>query len=401
MTTARFTPTSIRTEAELVHVDGIHYATGQPVRIDIEGGIIRDVQPVGGRGDLSIVAPGLIDLQINGYAGLDFNGVPIPPDTVGKAARLLWREGVTSFCPTVITNSDEAIREAMAAIARSCDEDPVVNAAVIGIHLEGPFISPEDGPRGAHAREHVRPPDFEAFKKWQGAAGGRIRVVTMSPEWPGSAGFIEQCRADGVNVSIGHTAATPEQIRQAVRSGARLSTHLGNGAHLTLPRHPNYIWEQLAQDDLWTTLIADGFHLPEQVLKVAIKVKGLRAMLVSDAVSLCGMPPGEYTMPVGGRVVLTPTGRLHLAENEKLLAGSAQPLLRGIEHLISSGLARFAEAFAMASLRPAAFLGLPQAAGLAAGAPADLLLLSREGGHIRVRQTYKAGLHVAGVSGDR
>jgi N-acetylglucosamine-6-phosphate deacetylase len=381
-----------------VHVDGNHYATGRPIRIDIEGGIIRDVHEMGGGGDLPVVAPGLIDLQINGYAGLDFNGVPMPPETLGKAVRLLWREGVTSFCPTVITNSDEAISEGMVALARSCEEDRVVDAAVVGVHLEGPFISPEDGPRGAHAREHVRPPDFEAFRRWQEAAGGRIRILTMSPEWPESAEFIEQCRAVGVNVSIGHTAASPQQIRQAVCAGARLSTHLGNGAHLMLPRHPNYIWEQLAQDDLWTTLIADGFHLPEQVLKVVMKVKGARAMLVSDAVSLCGMPPGEYTMPVGGRVVLTQEGKLHLAENEKLLAGSAQPLLRGVEHLITSDLADFAEAWEMASIRPATFLALPQSGGLAQGAPADLLLLSREGGDIRVVQTYKSGVPVAALS---
>jgi N-acetylglucosamine-6-phosphate deacetylase len=170
-----------------------------------------------------------------------------------------------------------------------------------------------------------------------------------------------------------------------------MTTHFGNAAHLMLPRHPNYLWEQLAQDELWTCVIADGFHLPDQVLKVVMKVKGARAMLVSDAVSLSGMPPGQYATPVGGRVVLTREGRLHLAENEKLLAGSAQMLVRGVEHMVSSGLAGLAEAWQMASVRPAGFMGLPVAAGLDVGAPADLVLLRRDGNALRVEQTYKAG----------
>jgi N-acetylglucosamine-6-phosphate deacetylase len=305
--------------------------------------------------------------------------------------RAIWRDGVTSCFPTVITNAPDAITAAMRTIAVACDRDPVTARGVAGVHLEGPFISPDDGARGAHPREYVRPPDWDLFRRWQEAAGGRIRILTMSPEWPGSAGFIARCAESGVTVSIGHTSATSEQIRDAVRAGARMSTHLGNAAHLMLPRHPNYLWEQLAQDELWTCVIADGFHLPDQVLKVVIRVKGERAMLVSDAVSLSGMPPGAYATPVGGRVVLTAQGRLHLAENDKLLAGSAQMLIRGIEHLIRSGLAGLAQAWDMASVRPAGFMGLPAAAGLTAGAPADLVLLRRQENLLRLEQTYKAG----------
>jgi N-acetylglucosamine-6-phosphate deacetylase len=158
-----------------------------------------------------------------------------------------------------------------------------------------------------------------------------------------------------------------------------------------LPRHPNYLWEQLAQEDLWACMIADGFHLPPQVMKVIMKVKGERSLLVSDAVSLCRMPAGQYATHVGGRVVLTPEGKLHTAENEKILAGSAQMLLRGIENLIRLGLADFATAWEMASVRPARLMELPTASGLAAGAPADFILLRRAGDRITVESTFKSG----------
>ncbi|MBW7461558.1 N-acetylglucosamine-6-phosphate deacetylase, partial [Paenibacillus sepulcri] len=176
------------------------------------------------------------------------------------------------------------------------------------------------------------------------AARGKIKLITLSPEWPGTASFIEKCAKAGVQVSIGHTAAAEEQIREAAAAGARLSTHLGNGAHLMLPRHPNYLWAQLAEEELWTCIIADGFHLPDSVLKVVRSVKGKRTILVSDAVYLCGMAPGTYENHIGGRVVLTPEGRLHLEQNPRLLAGSAQMLHRGISHIAGRGIAPLSEA---------------------------------------------------------
>jgi N-acetylglucosamine-6-phosphate deacetylase len=378
-------------------ISAIHYATGEPVAVDLDGGVIRAIAPLpptdaAPSDALPTIAPALVDLQINGYAGHDFNHLPLRPELVGDVARLLWREGVTTFYPTVITNAPDVIAIALEAIARGCDGDTDADRAVAGIHLEGPFISPEDGARGAHAKAFVRPPDWDLFRRWQDAAGGRVRIVTLSPEWPDAPAFVARCVAAGVTVSIGHTAASPAQVAAAVAAGARLSTHFGNGAHLTLPRHPNYLWEQLAQDELWTCLIADGFHLPDQVLKVAMKVKGDRAVLVSDAVALAGLPPGTYATPVGGRVVLTPAGRLHLAENEALLAGSAQMLLHAVRHLTSRGLADLATAWDMASVWPARLMGLPQSGGLRLGSAADFVLLRRGvDGDLRVARTYVAG----------
>jgi len=391
-----------RTENGLT-VKGVHYATGQPVKLRVSGERIEAVElcdDAGNEGRLPWIAPGLVDLQINGYAGDDFNTVPFSRELVSKVSRALWREGVTTYYPTVITNTPEAIEEAVRTIAAACVEDPVADRAIAGIHVEGPFISPEDGARGAHGKQYVRAPDWDMFRRWQEAAGGRIKIITVSPEWPESREFIRRVSESGVTVSIGHTAATPEQIREAVDAGARMSTHLGNGAHLMLPRHPNYIWEQLADDRLHACVIADGFHLPVSFLKVVMRVKGRRAMIVSDAAYLSGMPAGEYETHIGGRVVLTPEGRLHLADNPKILAGSAQMQLWHIAHVVNNGLVDMAEAWDMCSVRPASFMGLPAGNGLADGAPADFVLFERDGGRIRLLRTYKAGRLVYEAGGE-
>ena len=158
-----------------------------------------------------------------------------------------------------------------------------------GFHVEGPHISPDDGPRGAHPQRWVRPPDLDEFRRWQDATDGRIRIVTLSPEWPEAPRYIEALVAKGVVASIGHTKATAQQIADAVSAGATLSTHLGNGAHPVLRRHPNYIWEQLAEDRLMADFIVDGIHLPTSFLKVALRAKGIeRSVLVTDARSPAG-----------------------------------------------------------------------------------------------------------------
>lgn len=376
-------------------VRGLHYRTGRAVEVRIGEGRILSLSEISEQesgGGLPLLAPGLIDLQVNGCFGLDVNTLPLMPKTVADMARALRREGVTAFCPTVITNSADAIGKAVTAIALAARRFPEVKAAVAGIHLEGPFISPADGARGAHPAEHVAPPDWEVFRRWQDAAEGLIRIVTLSPEWPGSADFIARCAESGVIVSIGHTAASPEQIRAAVAAGAMMSTHLGNGIQPLLPRHPNPIWEQLAADELYGCMIADGFHLPSSVLKVIMRTKGKRAIVVSDAVSFSGMPPGAYSTHIGGSVVLTPEGRLHMADQPQLLAGSAMLLKEQVAYLTGQGLASLAGAWDLASAHPAELLGLPQAAGLTEGAPADLVLIARKGQALNIVTTYKAGV---------
>lgn len=375
-------------------IEGTDWWAGTPIRLTIqEGRILEVIKTEKPSDDTLLIAPGLIDLQVNGYKGADVNAALFDTDDVRRLIVSLWETGVTTFFPTVITNSDDAIARSLRILARACREDAMVDASIGGIHLEGPFISPEDGPRGAHDRQWVRPPDWEAFCRWQEAAEGRIRLITLSPEWPDSARFIERCVASGVKVAIGHTAATPEQIREAVSAGATWSTHWGNGAHVMLPRHPNYLWEQLAADELWTSFIADGHHLPDAVIRVILRVKGEKAVLVSDVVALGGLPPGKYCTPVGGEVVLTPENRLHLMHDERLLAGSACPLIDAVSRLAARGLAPLTTAWEMASVSPARYMGWSVDGKWRLGASPDIVMVSwgEEEGRLIVHTTYKRG----------
>jgi N-acetylglucosamine-6-phosphate deacetylase len=379
---------------------GQDLTTGAHLAIETHNGCIRRISAAAGSAD-AYIAPGLVDIQVNGYAGYDFNTAPLPDDLVAAVTRRLWQTGVTNYLPTVITNRPETIDNILAAIARACDANPLVNASIAGIHLEGPFISPEDGPRGAHAKEFVREPDWNLLERWQSASGGRIKIVTLSPEWPEALDFIRKCARSGITAAIGHTAATPEEISQAVAAGARLSTHLGNGAHVTLPRHPNYIWQQLAEDDLAISMIADGFHLPDSVLKVFSTVKREKALLISDSSYLAGMPPGEYHTHIGGDVVLTAAGKLHLAASPALLAGSARPLLQGVWHMTDKGLATLSDAWQLASTRPAGLLNLAAANGLTADAPANIVRFRLEADAIFILATYLQGQLVYNATSER
>ncbi|MGN7359612.1 N-acetylglucosamine-6-phosphate deacetylase [Paenibacillus sp. SAF-054] len=385
---------------------GRHYRTGEAIVLRIDGAVITACSPLTSAApwnpedveELPWIAPGLVDLQINGYGGLDMNAPDLAEEDVIALVERLWTEGITSFYPTIITGHDASITHGLETIHRAClrlEQEHGHGAdgahSIAGIHVEGPFISPEDGPRGAHNRTYVRAPDPERFAAWQQASGGRIRIVTLSPEWPGSEDFIARCTAEGVTVAIGHTSAAGDQIERAAASGACLSTHLGNGAHPVLPRHPHYIWDQLAEDRLWASVIADGFHLPDAFLKVARKAKGDKLILVSDTVSLGGMPPGSYVAPVGGRVTLSGQGRLHLTDQPELLAGSALPLASGIGHMVSARICSLREAWDMASTAPSRLMQLPGRDGLLPGAPADIAVFTFIDGQIRVEETYKRG----------
>ncbi|WP_010272185.1 N-acetylglucosamine-6-phosphate deacetylase [Paenibacillus senegalensis] len=376
-------------------IEGRHYRTGQPVTVWLENGrISRICHNESFPEDLPWIAPGMVDLQINGYCGIDFNTLPLTEEAVHEVTRSIAALGVTSYYPTVITNSGEEIEKLVGVIASACSNDPFTDSCIAGIHVEGPFISPLDGARGAHNASFVTAPDLEWVERWQKSANGKIRIITMSPEWDNAAEFIRSCVQMGIIVSIGHTAASAEQIREAVAAGATMCTHLGNGAAQMIPRHPNFLWEQLACDELFPCAIADGFHLPESVLKVFLKVKPQELMIVSDAVYLSGMEPGRYETHIGGSVVLTPEGRLHIADNPQTLAGSAQMLPFNIEHLVRTGLCEASLAWEMASTRPSAFMGLETAPGLKENAPADLVVYKWNGDLLDIQQVYKDGSQV-------
>jgi N-acetylglucosamine-6-phosphate deacetylase len=320
------------------------------------------------------VAPGLIDIQVNGYDGVDFNDSDTGTEQIAAAARKLWRTGVTAFCPTIITESSDHISKCVSNLVRAADESPEFARAMIGIHVEGPFISPEDGPRGAHQKRHARAPDWDEFQRWQDAARGRISIVTLSPEWPGAIDFIERAAASGVVVAVGHTAAAPEQIADAARAGARLSTHLGNGSHAKIDRHPNYIWEQLANDDMWASFIVDGHHLPPSVVKCFLRSKGVaRSILVTDAIAAAGRPAGRHRLGAV-EVEVTPARRVNLP-GTPYLAGSVLEMPEAVAKTVQYSDATLDDALRMASANPAELLGGGSEFGsIEIGRRADLIL---------------------------
>lgn len=353
---------------------GKNWLTGEVMTVRSEDGTIIEIIQSPDQTDLWI-APGLIDVQVNGMGGFNLNGDNVSPENLCGTLKALHREGVTRFCPTIVTGQQERMVENIRAVVEACERDPLADYAVIGIHVEGPFISPEDGPRGAHNPEWVRPPDWNEFLEWQAAAKGRIRKVTVAPEQPGAIEFIKDLCEQGVIAAIGHSAARVEDVEAAVQAGATMSTHLGNGAHPYIKRHPNYIWAQLAEDRLWAGLIPDGFHLPPATLKVMIRVKGRKAILTSDASYLAQMPPGRYGTHHGSEVILEPNGLLHLASTTDILAGSASTLRIGVQNVANFGILRLGEAINLASLHPAELFGLADSGvgGLRVGGPADLI----------------------------
>ncbi|MBN3521432.1 amidohydrolase family protein [Algoriphagus lutimaris] len=372
-------------------LEGIHFQTGKPIQVITRDGIIQEIMELESSESKNLIAPGFVDLQVNGFQGIDFNDSNLKESDVLKVTRAMFESGVTTYFPTIITNSDDSIRKSLKTISLACASNGLIQSTVQGIHLEGPFLSKEEGPRGAHPLKYIQAPNWEKFSAWQEAAEGRIKLITLAPEWEGSFEFIEKCVESGVNVAIGHTAANTTQIEAAIRAGATLSTHLGNAAHLMLPRHPNYLWDQLASEKLWMSLIADGFHLPDTVLKVFLKVKPKTTFLISDATSFAGLPPGNYQSPIGGEVVLNKNGRLYMEKNPGLLAGSATSLLQCINYLVDHHLTSVQEAIEMASVRPMQFLDRGYSRGLSSGSIADLLVLDFNRANLEILQTIKAG----------
>lgn len=355
-----------------------HFLTGEPLAIETSGGRIDQVRAAD-HADGPVIGPAYFDIQVNGAHGTTFTSTALTVDDVHRIVQIVRSHGTSGFCPTVITADHETIAHAFRTLARACRENRELADAIPVFHLEGPYLSPDDGPRGAHPREPIRDPDWDEFQRWQDAADGRIRLVTLAPERPGALAMISKLAAAGVVVAIGHTAATREQLISAICAGARLSTHLGNGAHAVMARHPNYIWEQLAADELWASIIADGHHLSDSVLKCMLRMKTpARTVLISDASGLAGAPVGRHALGDGEFDIL-PEGKVVIA-GTRLLAGAAVFLDACVRHVIQRGFASPADALVMASIRPRELLGLP-VPQLEAGAPADsFITLDAAGG---------------------
>jgi N-acetylglucosamine-6-phosphate deacetylase len=374
-------------------IEGINYETGNSVSIKIVDGFIESITDISSskNHDFNLfVAPGLIDNQINGYAGVDFSGKNLTVDDIIKATQAMWKEGVTTFLPTLLTNSHENLLMNLRILGEAIRSVAGLRESIPGFHLEGPYISPEEGFRGCHPVQYIRKPSMEEFMSYQKASGGKILQITLAPEIEGAIEFIRLCTNDGIVMAIGHTNASADQIMQAVNNGARVSTHLGNGCANLIHRHKNPIWPQLANEQLTASVIADGHHLKPEEIIVFYKVKGPdNIILTSDVIYLAGMAPGKYTF-LESEVILTEDGML-LNPGLNCLAGASFPLKKGVENMMDFTHCSLAIGINMASCNVARIYGLHDRGKLAPGKRADIILFEKAGNQLKINKTFLKG----------
>jgi len=385
-------------ETDHFAIEAINYATGKPVRVDIAGGIISEIIEIDELKNKKLnlfVSPGLIDNQVNGYAGVDFSGSSFQAEDLLRAVQSIWRDGVTTFLPTLITNSDENLKRNLRILRTAQKEDENLKDSIPGFHLEGPYISPDEGYRGCHPLQYIRRPSRKEYLSYQHAAGGKIMEITIAPEIEGALDFIKMVAGEGIIVALGHTNASSEQIIKAVENGAKLSTHLVNGCANFIHRHQNPIWQQLANDQLTPTIIGDGLHLSSEEVQVIYKVKGPgNIILISDVIYLIGMAPGRYTF-LESEVILGEDGML-FNPDLNCMAGASFPLKKGVENMMNFTGCSLTKAIDMASLNVAGVLNLNDRGRLEKGRRADLILFSRDGNSLDIHKTFLNGRLVFG-----
>ena len=268
-------PTNNCSPLEKSTIEGILYSDGESISILVENGEIKELKKAPSEEGLpkQYIAPGLIDVQINGYMGVDFSGPDLTVEGVKKATKALWKAGVTSYFPTIITSDIELIKKNFAILAKA-KADPEIGKSIPGFHLEGPYISPIKGFRGAHLEKYIKNPDWAEFQEIQKAAENGIILITLAPELEGAIPFIKKCVESGVVVSLGHHNGSAEDVLKAVEVGAKMATHLGNGCANEINRHHNPIWPQLSNDKITASIIADGFHLTKEEVRSFYKATG-------------------------------------------------------------------------------------------------------------------------------
>lgn len=360
-------------------IRGRHYATGDLCEWHVADGVIRDVRVLESsvQGDIPWIAPAFFDIQINGGLGISFNAPTLTHEQIRQVTQLCRSHGIAEYFPTLITASHDDLAHGFRTLSHALEQDRDLADAIPGFHLEGPFISPEDGARGAHPKVHVRQPTWDEFARLQDAAGGRIRLLTLAPEHEGAIPFIEKATAAGIVIAIGHTAATPDIICRAVDAGAKMSTHLGNGSHAMLPRHENYLLAQLAEDRLIASCISDGHHLPDALLRILMRVKGPeRLVLTCDASSLAGLPPGRHQI-WGAEFDILPTGKITVP-GTTFLAGSGVYTDRCVEKMLSLNEWPLKDVLDMAGNRLRELMGLARRE-LKVGEPAEMVRVAGHG----------------------
>ena len=381
-----------------IYLDGNLPGRGY-ARIEIQRDRIREVSIAGGeRPGAPLLSPGLADIQLNGFAGVDFSDPELEPEAAWSVLPHLWKTGVASFCPTLITNSQDRLLRNLRVLEAARKASRRFAQAVPCYHLEGPYFPPGNA-RGVHDPALMRPPDWRLFQELQEAAGGNIGIVTLAPEVPGALDFIHRARSAGVIVGLGHTEASPEQIHRAVEAGAELSTHLGNGCPQLIDRHANPLWAQLAADRLSASLICDTFHLPPDLVKVIVRMKGTgRCILITDATHVATLRPGRYSI-VGTEIELLPNGKVIRADGA-CLGGSALAMNRAVPLFMQLSGLGLEEALRAATRNPARLLRREgMCAELAPQQPANVLRAQYHPEALQVEALFLGGDEVYPSSG--
>jgi N-acetylglucosamine-6-phosphate deacetylase len=388
-------------------VEGINYLDNQPVAVWFEGGIIAKVERIERlrkSSEILYIAPGFIDIQVNGYDGVSFSlegaddssleAKHLSVKEVRKITSGLWAQGVTSYFPTLTTNSQDLFLRNITILTEAMN-DPENLGSIPGLHFEGPYISAVDGYRGAHPKEHVRKPDWNEFMQLYDSSGGKILIVTMAPETEGAIDFIKRCREKEIVVSLGHHNGSADQIHEAAEAGAQLSTHLGNGCATTINRHRNPLWPQLTDDRLMASIISDSFHLPPDVLKAFYKIKGAeKTIIISDMVSYAGLPAGLYKIKTGETIEKAPNGHLRFSGQEAGLYGSATPLPEAVSHMMHVTGCSLGDIFKMTAANPAKLHNLNDRGAIEPGKRADIIMFSMNDSKMQIERTFVCGNEV-------
>jgi len=275
--------------------------------------------------------PGFVDLQVNGYLGVDFSSPELTPESFTEVSRKLINHGTSMFLPTIITSSEE-IFERNLKIISDCMEQDEFRDHLPGIHVEGPFLSPEDGARGAHNRDWVREPDTDYLDRLYEWSAGKLKLLTIAAEPEGADDLCRHATKLGITVSLGHHLAGDKEISRLAEAGARALTHLGNGLPSMISRHDNPLWGGLAQDALTIMFISDGHHLPDTLIRVYLRARPLsKLVVVSDASPIAGYKPGRYNT-LGNDVILEENGRLW-NPSTGYLVGSSFTMLECMNYL--------------------------------------------------------------------
>ena len=359
-----------------VRLDGEHIKTLEWGEFGPEEGAIRRPE--------SFIAPGFIELQLNGGLGYDFTE---QPEKVYEVAAVMPRWGVTSFLPTVITSPEETYLHALRIIGRAT-QTATEGAEILGVHLEGPFLKVEY--RGAHRAEWLEAPSLGQLEA--ALEAGPLRLLTLAPELAGADRVITFAREKGVLVSMGHSAATYEEALAGLEAGAGYVTHLFNAMSPLHHRRPGLVGAALTHPGLTAGLIADGVHLHPAMLKMIYQTKGAAGLnLVTDAMAGMGMPPGRYQL--SGQQVVVNHNSARLDDAAGTLAGSILTLDQAVRNMTKWSGCSLAEAVRMVTLNPARLLGLENKGRLAPGCEADIVIMNQDG---EIELTMRAGKIVYG-----